>query len=61
MSMDGYQTRQDILHDHVQHIQDLGKDNAALTVLLEIAQSEITALKLEVEQIKAKLAAIDFK
>ena len=51
MTRDDYQSRQDILHDHVLHIEDLGKDNAALTLRLKFAESEIGRLKVEIERL----------
>ena len=55
MATDGYRARQDILHEHMEHIQDLGKDNEALTGLLRAAESEISRLNLKVARLEGLL------
>jgi cell division protein FtsB len=55
MADDSYRIRQDILHDHMEHIQDLARDNEALTTQLEAAKSEIGRLSLKVEWLEDEL------
>ena len=52
MTTDGYQARQDILHEHAMHIKDLSKNNAALSLKLHVAESKIGDLNIEVDQLR---------
>jgi hypothetical protein len=61
MANDSYRMRQDILHDHMEHIQDLGRDNEVLTHLLEAAESEIGRLNLKVEWLEDELCELKAK
>lgn len=61
MTTDDYRARQNILHDHILHIEDLGKDNAALTFRLNFAESEIARLQIEVERLNNGLVELVVK
>lgn len=61
MANDGYQTRQDLLHDHMVHIEDLGKDNKALSDQLETAESEIRKLYSKVKRLEGEVGELMLK
>lgn len=61
MANDGYQTRQDLLHDHMTHIEDLGRDNKALNDQLETAESEIRKLYSKVKRLEGELGELMLK
>ena len=58
MADDSYRIRQDILHDHMEHIQDLARDNEILTNQLEATNSEIVKLNLKVEWLEDELVEL---
>lgn len=59
MSSDSYQLRQNLLQDHISHIRDLGKDKMALTVRLEMAETEIGTLQRKVQLLERKLSELE--
>jgi predicted nuclease with TOPRIM domain len=61
MANDGYQARQDLLHDHMTHISDLGKDNKALSDQLETAESEIRKLYSKVKRLEGEMGELMLK
>jgi predicted nuclease with TOPRIM domain len=61
MANDGYQTRQNLLHDHMMHIEDLGKDNKALSNQLEKAESEIRKLYSKVKRLEGEVGELMLK